>query len=487
MTQWPPLSTRLLSHSSNPGLIPMPRPNILYIHSHDTGRWLQPYGHAVPTPNLQRLAGQGLLFRNAFCAAPTCSPSRASLLTGQWPHVSGMIGLAHRGFPLNDYSRHLAHTLRAHGYFAALAGLQHLEKPDPATPGRLRSGYDVVIDAPQSAINRANPSPWARPTTAERAVAFLQAPPRDKPFFLDVGFFETHRPFPAPEPAAHPAEDPRFLRAPALLPDAPQTRDDMAGFIASARILDAQIGRVLDALDASGLAQNTIVLYTTDHGPAFPHMKCNLTDAGMGVALILRGPGGLTGGRVIDAMVSHVDVFPTLCETLGIAPPAWLQGQSMMPLIRGEAREIREELFGEVTYHAAYEPQRCVRTSRWKYIRRFDPRGHPILSNLDDGPSKDLWLAQGLRERPQEAEMLFDLAFDPHEVNNLAGDGRNPLHAAALAEMRGRLDRYMNATADPLLRGPVPAPPHTSMNRPDALTYHEPSIEVGDEPMLPPA
>ncbi len=102
------------------------RPNIVYIHSHDSGRYLQPYGHSVPTPHLQRLASEGVLFRQAFSAAPTCSPSRAALLTGQYAHQNGMLGLAHRGFSLNDYSRHLVHTLGSAGYQSVLAGLQHV-------------------------------------------------------------------------------------------------------------------------------------------------------------------------------------------------------------------------------------------------------------------------------------------------------------------------------------------------------------------------
>src|ERR1044071_684549 len=102
------------------------RPNILYIHSHDSGRYLQPYGHAIPAPNLQRLANQGVLFRQAFNAAPTCSPSRASLLTGMCPHSNGMFGLAHRGFVLNDYKKHIIHTLRSAGYRSTLIGLQHI-------------------------------------------------------------------------------------------------------------------------------------------------------------------------------------------------------------------------------------------------------------------------------------------------------------------------------------------------------------------------
>src|SRR5579884_4565312 len=121
---------------------PFTRPNILYIHSHDTGRYIEPYGFDVATPNLQKLAGEGVLFRQAFDAAPTCSPSRASLLTGHCPHNNGMLGLAHRGFALNDYKEHILHTLRPHGYRSTLIGVQHVAK-DPAV-----IGYDEIRAAP---------------------------------------------------------------------------------------------------------------------------------------------------------------------------------------------------------------------------------------------------------------------------------------------------------------------------------------------------
>src|SRR5215467_5443313 len=120
----------------------MSRPNILYLHSHDTGRYIQPYGHAIATPHLQRLAEQGVLFRQAFSAAPTCSPSRAALLTGQAPHSSGMLGLAHRGFALHDYHQHIVHTLRAAGYTSTLIGMQHVAN-DPTV-----IGYDRIVDVP---------------------------------------------------------------------------------------------------------------------------------------------------------------------------------------------------------------------------------------------------------------------------------------------------------------------------------------------------
>lgn len=117
------------------------RPNILYIHTHDIGRYVQPYGYAVPTPNLQAFAEEGVLFRNAFCANPTCSASRSTLLTGMYPHNNGMTGLAHRGWALNDYSQHIVHTLRDAGYTTVLTGVQHVASHQEGEPWQT-IGYD---------------------------------------------------------------------------------------------------------------------------------------------------------------------------------------------------------------------------------------------------------------------------------------------------------------------------------------------------------
>jgi len=425
------------------------QPNILYIHSHDTGRYLQPYGHAVPAPNLQRLAEGGVLFRKAFNAAPTCSPSRASLLTGMCPHSNGMFGLAHRGFALNDYRQHIVHTLRPAGYQSALIGLQHIAR-DPAV-----IGYDRVESFQGNRVENVAPA----------AAAFLREK-HSAPFFLDVGFFETHREFRAPGPK----EDARFCLPPAPIPDTPQTRADIAAFKASARVMDEGVGVVLKALEDAGLAGNTLVISTTDHGIPFPSMKCNLSDHGMGVSLIMRGPGGFSGGKVQDAMVSHLDLFPTICDLLGIEKPGRLQGKSLMPLIRGEAGEIHEEIFAEVNYHAAYEPKRAVRTNRWKYIRHFDGRTRPNLPNCDDSLSKTYWLENRWRERTVDAEQLYDLVFDPNETRNVVAD---PQARESLAEMRERLNRWMRATEDPLLRGPIAAPAGATANDPEGISPNE--------------
>ncbi len=298
------------------------RPNILYIHSHDTGRWVQPYGYQVLTPNIQLIADQGVLFRNAFSAAPTCSGSRASLLTGQYCHNNGMMGLAHRGWPLNDYKHHWVHPLREAGYTSALIGEQHIS----VDPGVI--GYDEVIDV---ASNRAH-------AVAPSAISTIERLP--EPWFLSIGFFETHRSFGVPTSV----RDTLYSLPPSNLPDTPATREDMAAFKASVRSLDQGIGAVLNALHRRGLSDNTLIICTTDHGLALPGAKATLYDRGIGVMLLMRGPAGFTGGKVFDAMVSHLDVYPTICEMAGIPFPDWLQGTSMMPLIRGEQPDLHRTI-----------------------------------------------------------------------------------------------------------------------------------------------
>lgn len=432
----------------------MTTPNIIYLHSHDTGRYVQPYGYGVPTPNIQRLAEGGVLFRQTFCAAPTCSASRAALLTGQFAHSAGMTGLVNRGWELNDYRKHLLHTLADAGYHTVLGGLQHLHRD------RTHLGFQQII-APEQSARVADVAPIV--------ANFLKNAP-EAPFFLDVGFFETHRDFPQADPAAA-----RYVRPPAPLPDRPETRQDMADFIKMAGDLDWGVGLILDALDEAGLAENTLVIQTTDHGLAFPAMKCNLTDHGLGVLHMMRGPGVFQGGKVVDAMLSHIDIFPTLCDYLDIPAPAWLQGRSFLPILRGETEEVNDAIYGEVTYHAAYEPKRAIRTQRYKYIRRYGERTKPTLPNCDDSLSKTLWVEQGWKEQIIAQEQLYDLTFDPNETHNLAAE---PSHATTLATLRQKLDEWMQATDDPLLQGePVPRPAGATVNDPDGQSPRDTPTE----------
>lgn len=424
----------------------MPLPvNIIYLHSHDTGRYIQPYGFAVPTPHLQRLAERGTLFRQAFCAGPTCSPSRAALLTGTSPHVNGMIGLRHRGFRLRAPQTHLAAYLGQHGYLTAAFGNEHVtDSPQP----------DEAVWQTQAEMKSA--SALERSTAA---LTWLDARSQaDAPFFLSLGYFETHRVFPEPGPGC----DARYTQPPACLPDTPETRADFAAFTQMARNLDTAAGAFLDGLAERGLLDNALIIHTTDHGIAFPRMKCNLQDSGIGVLLSISAPGlGLPQGAVVDSMVTHLDLYPTICELAGIPSPDWLEGKSLVPLLRGQldatqADALHQEIFAEVTYHAAYEPMRAVRTPRWKFIRRFEGAFSTVSPNCDDSPSKAFLSAHAnWRGRPHPEEALFDLFHDPQETDNLA---QNAACREILHEMRCRLDAWMERTDDPLLRGPVPLP-----------------------------
>ncbi len=410
------------------------RPNIIYLNSHDTGRWIQPYGHPVPTPHLQRLAEEGVLFRRAFSAAPTCSPSRAALTTGCSPHEAGMTGLSHRGFSLRDPHRHLSHVLRGAGYRTALAGLQHVSR-DPES----ELGYDERLSPQDHGIAEAS----------QAAEEFLLGE-HDRPFYLEIGSFETHRPYPSPQ------DDPRYLRPPGPVPDDPRTREDMAGYLASARRFDEGVGRVLEALEISGRAEDTLVVCTTDHGLAFPGMKGTLSDDGTGVMLLMRGPGGFRGGAVCEALVSQLDLYPTLCELAEVAPADDLRGRSLLPLMDGTATQLHDAVFSELTYHVDYQPLRSLRTDRHRYVCSYRHLDRRLLAHTDDGPSKQHLVEHGWGERAPAQEMLFDLLEDPHESENRIDD---PALEDVAQELRARLEEWMRETADPLRDGPVPAPP----------------------------
>lgn len=426
--------------------------NLLYLHAHDLGRWIAPYGHPVETPALSALARRAgtRLFRNAHSAAPTCSPSRAALLTGMAPHEAGMMGLMHRGFRLRNSQHHLAAFLQEKGYETALAGIQHLQ------PSSDLRGYDRAFNPVKSETQEGGIdwTAWDE-AVAEAAAGFLESIGDGKgdgrPFFLDCGFWLPHRPFPEPE-----IDPDEVLPAPGI-PDTPAHRRDMAAFLTAVKQMDRCCGFVLDALDRSGLADETLVVFTTDHGPAFPFHKCRLTAAGTGVALMVNPPGDSeNGSAAIDALVSQLDLFPTVCDYLGEPPPDWsLRGQSLRPLMEGETESGRDAVFAEVTYHAGYEPMRSIRTETHSLIRLFDDDLRPVPANIDDSPPKESWLLAGGLARTREVVQLFDLQLDPLETKNLADD---PEYAEIRTNLEARLAAWMRETDDPLLDGPVPLP-----------------------------
>ena len=422
----------------------MPAPNILLFITHDTGRHLGCYGRGVETPNLDRLASEGILFDNCFCSAPQCSPSRASLLTGRMPHNHGLIGLTHRGFRLREDVPTLPQLMQKAGYTTHLFGHQH------EAPNGHALGYQTVKVGEKALFSCLTVTPLL--------LDFLAQKPQE-PFYAVVGVTETHRPYP-PTEGRH-----AHVKVPPYLPDEPVVRRDVADLNGLVERVDKSIGRILDTLEETGLAENTLFIYTTDHGIAFPGAKATLFDPGIEIALMARWPGGFTGGRRVRSMTSNVDLLPTLLEVIEYPSPAGVEGRSVVPLALGEADRVREHLFIEQTFHAAYDPMRGIRTERYKYIRSFVQRPYSFPPNVDPGPTKTLLRERGYFNRPRPMELLFDLQSDPLEQRNLADD---LARSQTVAELREIVVRKMREDDDLLLRGPAPVPAGAYVTSPES-------------------
>lgn len=416
------------------------QPNIVFITCHDLGRHLGLYGQrTVSTPNLDRLAADGVVFDRSFCTAPQCSPSRSSLHTGRHAHSNGVMGLTHDPFNwrLHDDEQHIAARLRDAGYHTALFGIQHLT--DRAHVHDL--GYEVVA---------ADHEPATR--IAAAVTDYLMTEGQRQPFYLEVGFFEPHRPY---DWHRTPPDDSKGVDLPPYIPDSADSRAEFAALQGMIQALDDGVGMILEALDQTGLAGNTWLVFTTDHGLAMPRAKCSLYDPGIETALMMRWPGGdLTGGRRVDALVSHVDVVPTLLDGLSLPLPDNLHGQSVWPLLRGDAFTPRDAIFAEKTFHTAYEPMRATRTTTHKLIVNFEvgPRVD-VPDDIRAGRIYPQMIDQLAGHRPYVE--LYDLAADPGETVNRAGD---PAYAAVETDLRARLLAWMRATDDPLLAGRVVSP-----------------------------
>jgi arylsulfatase A-like enzyme len=417
------------------------KPNILFITCHDLGQHLGCYGHStVHSPALDALAGQGVQFENSFGTAPQCSPSRSSLHTGRYPHAVGMMGLLNRGWELNPGEKHVAQRLREAGYDTALVGFQHLT-PHPET-----LGYDSAVPMERARV------------VGEAAAAFLRdAQRRQRPFYLEVGLFEPHRPFDwlGAKPDAS-----RGVEIPPYLPDCPEARQEFAAVQGAIRTMDEGVGIVLQALRDADLEENTWVMFTTDHGLAMVLAKCTLYDPGIETALLMRWPAaGIAGGRCYPHLISNVDIVPTMLEALGLPQPEGLHGRSFWPLLQAQAYKPRREILAEKTYHRYYDPMRCIRTESHKLILNLELG--PAVEVPDDvivGPLYPVMISE-LDRRRRVALELYDLQADPWEQTNLAGQSRV---ASVERELKARLRQWMIETDDPILQGAVGSPFHAT-------------------------
>ncbi len=429
------------------------RPNILWISAEDLSPDLGSYGDAYSrTPNLDRFAGQGARYTNAFSSAPVCAPSRSAMITGMYPTTIGSLHMRSKAVPPAGIKA-FTEYLRAAGYYCT---------------NNAKTDYN--FESPPS--NRPPDTVWDE---TSRSAHWRNRPDKSQPFFAVFNHEVTHEGQVRSDDATYakntaalkPEEfhDPAKAVLPPYYPDTPVVRKTWARYYDLITALDYQVERLLKQLEEDGLAGNTIVFFWGDHGRGLTRGKRWVYDSGIRVPLIVRWPGKIKPGTVDDRMVSLIDLGPTVLSLAGVKVPEHMQGQAFL----GEQAKPREYVFAHRDrMDETYDMMRAVRDKRYKYIKNFFP-GRPYaqyIVYMDEMPilkemrrlykdhmnalspdyGKALNDTQLIFFKPEKPpEELYDTTADPHEVNNLAG---SPQHQDVLKRMRAVLDKWQKETKD---------------------------------------
>jgi len=394
------------------------RPNILWISCEDISPDLGCYGNSeLSTPNLDRFAGEGVKFTNAFTVAPVCCPSRSGIITCMYPPSIGSQHMCTTTNPTPSiqhivydvitppYVRCFTEYLRAAGYYCTNSGKQEYQFRTPIT------AWDRV---------RGDHGHWNG-----------RAP--GQPFFSVINHSATHEGNIRQPLERDPIIDPNSVTIPPYYPDTPVVRRDWARYLDNIETLDKQVGDLLARLEEDGLAENTVVFFWSDHGRGLPRAKRWIYDSGIHIPLIIRWPGVIEPGSVSDELVSAIDFGATVLSIADVQVPSYMQGQAFL----GEQKsEPREYIFAHRDrMDEAVDMIRCVRDKQFKYIRNFQPEKPyaQTIEWMDRMPTMQEWRRLAAEDKlvgPQKlffqetkpVEELYDIQADPHEVNNLADD-----------------------------------------------------------------
>jgi N-sulfoglucosamine sulfohydrolase len=432
-----------------------PRRNVVLIVADDLGLDLGCYGNAnVKTPRLDALARRGTRFSHAFATVASCSASRAVIYTGLFTHTNGQFGHAHAPAELHTHAwvRSLPRILHDAGYRTGIIGKLHVLPPAV-----------YPFDAQPDADDPGGGQPRDVAALGRHCRRFFEES-AERPFLLIVGFHDPHRSahgFGNEHARADAPEvryDPSHVTVPEFLPDRPEVRQELADYYQAVSRLDRGAGLVLDALDDTGRTKDTLVVFLSDNGMPFPGAKTTLYDPGVHLPLIVASPSQSRRSLTSGALVSWVDITPTILDWAGAKAPYPLPGRSLMPLLDDVGAPGSDAVFGSFVFHEItnYYPMRSIRTRKYKYILNLaHPLPFPFASDLFDSKTWQGVLRRGdpmlgrrrvhsFVQRPREE--LYDLEADPGELTNLAGD---PKHAPALADLRERLQRWQRETNDP--------------------------------------
>lgn len=411
------------------------KPNFLFIIADDcTYRDIGCYGGQAHTPNIDRLAAEGMRFTRCFQAAPMCSPTRHNIYTGLYPVKSG-------AYPNHAFAKEgtksVVHYLKPLGYRVALSGKRHIAPPDVFPLEYSGKGNNPDFEAIDTLLGQCSQS--------------------GTPFCLFACSNEPHSPWNKGDASRY---DPAALKLPPYFVDTERTRSDMAAYLAEITYYDWQVGQCLKLLGKHGFAENTLVLVVSEQGSSFPFGKWTCYDTGLQSACIARWPGRIKAGTVSDAMIEYVDVLPTFLDAAGGTIPDVLDGKSFLPVLLDETTEHKSHVYGIMTTRGIINGSdsfgiRSVRSSRFKYIVNLTPETtfqnvcvrSPIFQSWKEKAARgDADAAEKVhRYQHRPAEELYDVSQDSYEWHNLADD---PKYAGAKAELKLRLELWMKSQGD---------------------------------------
>ncbi len=433
--------------------------NVIYIVVHDLGRHLGTYGAKVNTPNLDKIAKNNIKFTNAYCNSAVCSPSRGCAMSGKHAHKNGIVGLTHFGWRMNDDCDSIVQIFNKNNYETVHCGLSH-----EGEEGDLHYQYDHEVSWDSRNVENA----------VDDAIAFLKARSKnqEKPFYLNVGTQEVHSSiwsrnnksdrlftkYGGPVP-------PDDVYLPPQVPDYPCFKDMFGRFQASVEYMDKEIKYLFDAIDKFGFSDNTMVVFTTDHGVYAPRGKGCLYDFGMANSLIVKMPENMKKQFQYDGLIQNIDLLPTILDAAGIEIPDDIDGTSFYSLLTGENYKPHDKIVTEWNFGGPYEdyyPIRAIRTEKFHFIKHFaeTPRYHYLPNELPEKKNyKDYCCTFGPMAWDEKtvgpAIELFDIEKDPNEFVNLAN---NSDYADIINDFEKQLAQWMKDNNDNFLTEDRPKP-----------------------------
>lgn len=446
---------------------------VLYIADDLDATDIGPYGNKiVRTPNLDKLAGESMVFTRAFASSPTCSPSRSTIFTGLMPLRHGGHG-NHNG--VKEGTPSIVQYLQPQGYKVALAGKLHIG-PESVFPFK----RIALTNVPEPGFEKKPGLNWD--LNLDPVDQWLTRQKKNQPFMLVVADHSPHVIW--PEKTEY---DPEQIDIPAKHIDTKETRASRARYYTDITKMDNNLGRMLASLERNGFAQNTIVLFISDQGPQWPFAKWSLYDDGVQAPLIVRWPGTVKAGSRTGALVSLADLLPTLVEASGGKAPAGIDGQSFLPVLKGQKDTFREAVYATHTGDRMMNraPARMVRTNQYKYILNLAPEilytTHMDKAKDHDGGREywDSWREKSFTDphaaavlwryhnRPKEE--LYDVEADPQEVHNLAAD---PQYAHVLEGLRAKMTEWRKSQSD-------------TISGPEEFNEREEEQKKGQKPVAP--